>query len=174
MKAKFIITLFLALLFNVLVGNAIASVTGFNPFVCTALLFSLSFIPGLIPTGASAMSLLSEIWTGELLKKFRLTIAGSFLERIASRNELVKNNTVHLVDIGADPDVLINNTTYPIPSNFRDDTDVPIGLDKFDSTNTNISDDELQALPYDKEGSVISQHNEVLEEKILTKAAHSL
>jgi len=120
----------------------------------------------------SMASLLKELWTGEIIKKFRHT--GEFLSRIPSRNEFVNNNTIHLVDIGADPEVLINNTTYPIEINFREDEDVPIGLDKFDTTNTAVSDDELYALPYDKKGSVADNHREVLEEKTADKAAHSL
>lgn len=171
MKTKFILSLLFTLLVSVIGGNAIASVTGFNPLVCSGAMFGLSLIPGLMPDGASAMGLLRELWTGELLKKFRHE--GSWLSRIPNRSDLVINNTIHLVDIGADPEVLINNTTYPIPVNLRTDSDVPIGLDKFDTENTAVSDDELQGLPYDKPGSVINQHNETLEEKTAEKAAHS-
>ncbi len=172
MKTKFVLSLLLSLLVSIVVGAAIAPFLGIPTFICVAVLLTLSFIPLREPSGSLSMSVLSEIWTGELLKRFRFD--GTWLGRISSRGDLVKNNTVHIVDIGADPDVLINNTTYPIPSTFRDDTDVPIGLDKFDSSNTNISDDELYALPYDKKGSVIDQHNETLAEKVLIKSAHSI
>lgn len=47
-------------------------------------------------------------------------------------------------------------------------------LDKFDTTNTTITDDELHALPYNKENSVADQHREVLEETTVEKALHSL
>lgn len=172
MKSKFILSLLFTLLVSVLGGNIVASVTGFDAMICSGSLFTLSMIPGILPTGASAMGLLREMWTGELLKKFRHD--GSWMSRIPKRNDLVINNTIHLIDIGADPEVLINNTTYPIPINLREDTDIPIGLDKFDTENTAITDDELQGLPYDKPGSVINQHNEVLEEKTAKKSAHSL
>jgi hypothetical protein len=98
----------------------------------------------------------------------------SFLSRITSQNQYVNNNTIHLVDIGADPDVLVNNTTYPIAGAQRTDVDLAIALDKFDTENTIITDDELYALPYDKSGSVIEQHREVLEEKTAEKSIHSL
>ncbi|NJM13978.1 MAG: hypothetical protein HC896_00085 [Bacteroidales bacterium] len=115
---------------------------------------------------------MKELWTGELLEKFRHE--GEFLSRIANRNDYVNNNAIHMADIGADPEVLVNNTTYPIEVASREDTDVSIALDKFDTTNTRITDDELYALPYDKNGSVLQQHREVLEEKTASKAAHSL
>ncbi len=131
----------------------------------------LSIAPIQIP-GTAFMALQKELWTGELIKHFRHDAV--FLSRIASRNNYVQNNAIHLVDLGADPNVLINNTTYPINSVGRTDEDVVISLDKFDTENTIITDDELYALPYDKPGSVIEQHRAVLEERTSEKAAHSL
>ena len=136
---------------------------------------TLSVVHTIVPwqfTGLSFMSLQTELWTGELIKKFRHD--AMFLSRIGNRNQYVKNNAIHLVDLGADPAVLINNTTYPISSAQRTDADVVISLDKFDTENTLITDDELQAIPYDKPGSVIEQHRAVLEEKTAEKSAHSL
>ena len=118
------------------------------------------------------MGILKELWTGELIKNFRHE--AEFLSRIANRNDFVNNNAIHMADIGADPEVLVNNTTYPIETAGREDSDIVIALDKFDTTNTKITDDELYALPYDKGGSVLEQHREVLEEKTAEKAAHSL
>lgn len=118
------------------------------------------------------MGLLVELWTGEILKNFRHT--NSFLGRIARKDSMVNKNAIHFVDIGVDPKVLVNNTTYPIPSAQRTDEDIVIALDKFETENTIITDDELYALPYDKPGSVINQHRETLEEYTAEKAAHSL
>ena len=118
------------------------------------------------------MALLKEMWTGELIKHFRHE--NEFLSKIASRNDYVNNNAIHLADMGADPEVLINNTTYPIPVTARTDEDIAIALDKFDTKNTKITEDEIYALPYDKKGSVISQHREVLEEKTGEKSLHAL
>lgn len=124
-----------------------------------------------MPTMAMA-GVLKELWTGELISKFRHE--GSFMQRIPSANQYVNNDVIHLADIGADPEVLINNTTYPIGSVSRTDDDVTISLDKYDTTNTAIKDDELYALPYDKEGSVIRQHRETLEESTIEKSLHAL
>ena len=130
----------------------------------------LSMLPA-IP-GVAFMGLQVELWTGELIKGFRSS--SGFLSRIGSKDQYVVNNTIHLAQIGVDPKVLINNTTYPIASAVREDSDVPIGLDKFDTENTIITDDELHGLPYDKPGSVIEQHREVLQESTADKAIHSL
>jgi hypothetical protein len=116
--------------------------------------------------------LLRDLWTGELISHFRHE--GEFLSRVPGANNFVNNNSINLADMGVDPAVLINNTTYPIASAQRADTPIVIALDKFDTENTIITDDELYALPYDKKGSVLTQHRAVLEEKTLEKSLHSL
>lgn len=124
------------------------------------------------PKASLTAGLYPELWTGELVDKFRHK--KSWLSLIPRRDDLVKNNTIHLVDVGVDPNVLINNTTYPIPSSQRTDADIALTLDKFDSENTRITDDELYNLPYDKEGSVMQDHRIALEDKTAVKSAHSL
>lgn len=113
-----------------------------------------------------------ELWTGELIKKF--TLDGRWLSEVPRRDEFVNNNVIHLVDLGADPEVLLNNTTYPIEVVARVDEDVPIALDKIETVNTPITRDELYALPYDKKGSVIESHRLGLEEFAMIKSAHAL
>ncbi len=116
--------------------------------------------------------LLTDLWTGELLSHFRND--ATFLSRIPSADQFVNKDVIHLADMGADPAVLINNNTYPIASAQRTDLDIAISLDKLETENTIITDDELYALPYDKEGSVVRQHREVLEEKAGEKSLHAL
>lgn len=118
------------------------------------------------------MAVLKELWTGELIKKFRYE--GLFLSRIKSDDDKVNNNVIHMAQIGADPAVLVNNTAYPIAIAQRTDEDVAISLDKFDTANTAVTRDELHGLPYDKGVSVIEQHKEALTEKTADKAVHSI
>jgi len=170
MKTRILFSVLLALIVSVFSGGAVAFVTGLPTYETIGALFGLSQMPGM-SQGLRA-GVLVEVWTGELLKRFRHE--HDFLSRIPKRNEFVNKNAIHMADLGADPDVLINNTAYPIASAQRTDEDIIIALDKFETTNTIITDDELYGLPYDKKGSVITQHNEVLEEKTAKKAAHSL
>ncbi|KQC31713.1 hypothetical protein AAY42_10065 [Flagellimonas eckloniae] len=115
---------------------------------------------------------LNEMAEKELIKHFRHK--GTWLERVPSKNKWVNNDVIKLTEIGADPDVLINNNTYPIPISSRTDDSVAISLYKYDTENTRITDDEVYALPYDKAGSVQEQHRETLEEKTEEHALHSL
>lgn len=124
------------------------------------------------PTTAFAAVAKKELAERELIKHFRHS--GTWLERVPSKNQWVGNDVIKLNEIGADPDVLINNNTYPIAVAQRTDTSTAISLFKYDTTNTKITDDELYALPYDKPGSVQQQHRETLEEHTQQHALHSL
>jgi hypothetical protein len=162
------------LLLSVLVAAGAEYALGIHPAITFTGMMGLSILQSVVPMpqGVSFMAIQTELWTGELIKNFRHE--HMFLSRISNRNQYVNKNAIHMVDIGADPAVLVNNTTYPINSAQRTDSDIVISLDKFDTENTIITDDELYALPYDKPGSVIEQHRAVLEEKTAEKAVHSL
>lgn len=115
---------------------------------------------------------LNELAEKELIKHFRHV--GTWLERVPSKNQWVGNDVIRLNEIGADPNVLINNNTYPIAVATRADGNVAISLFKYDTENTAITEDELYALPYDKIGSVQEQHRETLEQATQRHALHSL
>lgn len=123
-------------------------------------------------TTAMAAVAKKELAEKELIKHFRHK--GTWLERVPSKNKWVGNDVIKLNEIGADPEVLINNNTYPITVSSRTDTSTAISLFKYDTTNTKITDDELYGLPYDKLGSVQQQHRETLEDSTQEHALHSL
>jgi len=125
-----------------------------------------------VPTLAFAVVAKNELREKELIKHFRHK--GKWLETIPSRNKWVNNDVIKINVEGIDPEVLIDNNTYPISKAQRVDDSIVIALHKYDTTNTVVTDDELYALPYDKPGSVQRQHREVLEEKTEEHALHSL
>jgi hypothetical protein len=134
--------------------------------------FVTSSLEGAGSTTAFAAVAKKELAERELIKHFRH--GGTWLERVPSKNQWVGNDVIKLNEIGADPEVLINNTTYPIAVSQRTDISTAISLFKYDTTNTKITDDELYGLPYDKDGSVQQQHRETLEEHTQEHALHSL
>jgi len=130
----------------------------------------------LIPRGADGLKadLFPEVWTGEMVKAFRHDDAAQFLEGIPDYSQYAENDVIHLVDVGADPDVLINNTTYPIPVQELPDADIAISLDKFQTKATKVTDDEIHAIKHDKMSSVIERHRSVITENKHDKAIHAL
>lgn len=117
------------------------------------------------------MGLHKEVWTGEMIRRF--THEGTFLQAVPDYSRYVDNNVIHLVDAGAKPEVLINNTTYPIAIQELTDSDVAISLDKFQTKATPITDDELHAISYKKIEHVVTSHRESLQETTGDKAAHA-
>lgn len=57
---------------------------------------------------------------------------------------------IHFVNIGGDPTVLVNNTSYPLEIEELEDGDKAVTLDKYQTKPTRITDDELYSLSYDK------------------------
>lgn len=165
---KKFVNFLLAFLFIGISGYALGSTAGQD--VVTNSLEILQ--NGAAPTLAFAAVAKNELAEKELIKHFRHS--GTWLERVPSKNQWVGNDVIKLNEIGADPEVLINNNTYPIAVSQRTDTSTAISLFKYDTTNTKITDDELYALPYDKPGSVQEQHRETLEERTQEHALHSL
>lgn len=127
-----------------------------------------------LPKGAALGGVYTEVWTGELVKQLRGGMTASFLDGVSDYSAAVNNEVVHLVDVGGDPDVLINNTTYPIAAQELEDGDIALGLDKFQTKKTPVSDDQLFAISYDKMGSVIERHGDAITIAKFKKAAHAL
>lgn len=118
------------------------------------------------------MGVKREIWTGEAVRAF--THSGEFLAEIPDQSRLVDNDVIHLVDLGVKPDVLINNTAYPIAIQESADGDITISLDKFQTLQTEVSDDDLESSSIQIIQEKNQDHIEALEETTGDKAAHSL
>ena len=120
-----------------------------------------------------------EIWTDVLVEDFRTTEEASFLSEIPDESQYVtatrgENDVINLVDVGVDPEVLINNTTYPIGVTDQNDTNIPISLDKYQTRATGVSDDEIQYIAYDKIRLVQRKHKNTVMKVKHAKATHAL
>lgn len=115
-----------------------------------------------------------EMWTGELVKTLRAGQEGTFLDGVPDQSSIAENDVIHLVDVGVDPDVLVNNTSYPIAVQELSDGDIAISLDKFQTKVTPITDDELYASSYDKMARVKESHANAINDAKFTKSAHAL
>lgn len=165
----------MAVVFNCVMGALFASLLGIHPAVGAVAMNVLALLAGsLSPAGALRAGVLTEIWTGELVKSLRSGLEGTWLDGVPDQSSVVNNDVIHLVDVGVDPDVLVNNTTYPIPLQELPDGDIAISLDKFQTKVTPITDDELYALSYDKMARVKESHSNALNDSKFTKAAHAL
>lgn len=162
------------LLFNAVTGATFASVLGLSPMTGAVGMNVVAVLAGTMPQGVLRAGVFTEIWTGELVKALRSGLEGSWLDGVPDQSSITNNDVIHLVDVGVDPDVLVNNTTYPIPLQALDDKDIAVKLDKFQTKVTPITDDELYAVSYDKMARVKESHGNALNDSKFAKAAHAL
>ena len=163
------------MLFNIMMGVVLASFLGIDSaYGATGGAVIPMMLGGFMPGGALMEGVFTEVWTGELVKRLNAGLQATFLNGIPDYSANVNNEVIHLVDVGGDPDVLVNNTTYPIPVQDLTDGDIAIGLDKFQTKATRVTDDELYAISYDKFGSVVDRHREAIVTVKYKKFAHAL
>ena len=165
-----------AVMFNCVMGAIVAMSVGIDAAWGATAMNGVGITMGFVPSvqGVLREGIYTEIWTGELIGKLRSGLEGSWLDGIPDQSSIVENDTIHLIKVGVDPDVLINNTTYPIPLQALDDADVAIKLDKFQTKRTPVTDDELYAISYDKMVRVKESHGNAINDSKFAKAAHSL
>ena len=163
------------MLFNIMMGVVLASFLGIDSaYGATGGAVIPMMLGSFMPGGALMEGVFTEVWTGELVKRLNAGLQATFLNGIPDYSANVNNEVIHLVDVGGDPDVLVNNTTYPIPVQDLTDGDIAIGLDKFQTKATRVTDDELYAISYDKFGSVVDRHREAIVTVKYKKFAHAL
>lgn len=164
-----------AVLVNCVMGSTLAAVVGLDPLAgAVGLNVVAATVGNVVPAGSLRAGVYTEIWTGELVKYLRRGLEATFLDGIPDSSSIVNNDVIHLVEVGVDPDVLINNTTYPIPLQALDDADIAIQLDKFQTKVTPVTDDELYAISYDKMSRVKESHGNAINDSKFAKAAHAL
>jgi hypothetical protein len=178
MRTKLILSIFFSLLVSVLGGTGIAMAMGCAPLPVVSGLAALSMLP-LNTSGVAMAGVLKEMWTGKVVEEFSNLEKDSFLQGIEDCSRYVsavgdETQVIHLVYMGVSPDVLINNTTYPIPEQELGEEDIVITLDKYVTKQTPITDDELYALTYDKIATVKGKHGKSIARNKIKKAIHSL
>ncbi len=167
---KKILSIIMALMAVAIFTTGVSAATGWNPILVGTGATALSFI-SLGQTGLAFAGLNKEIWLPEVKEGFYAD--DMFLSEARDMTAFVDNNKIHLAEAGVNPNVLVNNTTYPIPVSQRGDTPLEISLDTYDTENTLIRNIEVAELSYDKRASVIYGHRQALKMQFMEKAIHA-
>lgn len=125
------------------------------------------------------MGILREMWTGRIQRFLTNADKNNFLIGLQDYSPLVKDvgneaQAIHLLDIGVLPEVLINNTTYPIDIVDQAASDIIIQLDKYQTKVTPITDDEAYASTYEKIQVTVNRHGLAIRIAKYKKAIHAL
>ncbi len=117
------------------------------------------------------MAIEKQIWVDVLMEGFYPD--RSFLQRSVDMSALVEYNKINLAEAGVDPNVLIDNNVFPVPTAQRADSPLELALHTFDTENTVVRNIEEKELSYDKMASVIRSHKNALYAKTAHYAAHN-
>lgn len=175
---KFLL-LICAIALNCITGAFGAVTLGIAPLYGVAALNGVSILSGacggFAPSGVLMAGLYPEVWTGFMSKAFRTDPEGlGWYTKIRSFDQHVEKDVIHFINIGGDPTVLVNNTSYPLQIEDLEDGDKVVSLDKYQTKPTRLTDDELYGLGYDKKASVIERHTESISEKKYSRAIHAI
>jgi hypothetical protein len=160
---------------NFAIGAIVAGFAGVPPVAGGLIMNGISAVSQSFEIQGLRAGVYTEVWTGEMINAFRTSVESiGWLNKIRSYDQYANNDVIHFVNIGGDPTVLINNSTYPLGIETLTDADKSISLDKYQTKPTSITDDELHAISYDKMASVIERHRDSINEKKYSKALHAL
>jgi hypothetical protein len=124
-----------------------------------------------------------EIWLGRIIQNLDKSDIATFLEGIAEVNadvtqvnkgELSETNIIFVPSTDFEVEVLINNTTYPIPVQVYADGTIQITLDKYQTKVVTLSDDDIIGAAYDKIDVVTKNLVRSLLVNRYKKAIHSI
>ena len=168
MKKKFNLGNFL---YNTMVALMFVAVSGFTIIpVMGASLLAGSVMSAVSDTGVLFAGIQKEIWTDILMEGFYPK--GDFLSWSRDMSDLVEYDTLNLAEAGADPDLLIDNTVYPITAAPRTDVPKTIVLRTLDTNSTIVRNLEAMEVSYNKMDSVVRGHRNVLQKGSIQLAAH--
>lgn len=98
----------------------------------------------------------------------------SWLNELTSMDHMVEYNKINLSQVGADPEVVKDNATWPLTPTTRTDSGVELPLATFDTKPTHVSNVEELETSYDKCQSVVAQHVSALRTKAMLSAAYNI
>lgn len=83
-------------------------------------------------------------------------------------------NVIHIPRTSFNPDVLLNNTAYPLAVQAYTDDETVVSLDKYQTKPTSISDDKIIGAAYAVIDPATKSHTNAINTKKYNKAAHAI
>jgi len=124
-----------------------------------------------------------EVWVGRVERNLQTTDKAEWLDGVAEISSPIvvmgegtqtEKNLINIPTTDFEVEVLINNTTYPIPVQEYDDDTIVVALDKLQSKVTTITDDQAMGASYDMIDEVTKGHTESISRTKYVKAAHAI
>lgn len=124
-----------------------------------------------------------EVWLQRVRSLFTTQDQAPWLDGVEELNTAVievlpgsisELNEIHIPISDFDPEVLLNNTTYPIALQAYDDDTVTIRLDKYQTKVTTLTDDQIIGASYNVIDPATGRHVKAITKTKYKKAIHSI
>ncbi|WP_282635708.1 hypothetical protein [Sphingobacterium thalpophilum] len=121
-----------------------------------------------------------EAWQSRVREQLSTSHQADFLDGIPELDAaimvdpLTDQNTIHVPLETFTPDVLLNNTTYPMEVQEHEDGSKTVNLDKYQTKPTKITEDAALGASYDKIDSATKGHVKAINRTKFKKAIHAL
>ncbi len=124
-----------------------------------------------------------EIWENRVIQNLKSNDEAPWLEGVSELSASVQvinegaaseQNKIYVAETDFDVDVLINNSTYPIPVQKYEDGTIEITLDKLQTKVTTLSDDQCIGASYNKIDAVTKGHTRSIKVSKYMKAIHAI
>lgn len=155
-----------AIILNALIGIVIAFVFGFSPVLGAIGVNLIGIAMAFVKMKAGMVlwdGLAQEVWLSDVMQNFYPD--NHFLSAVRDLSSLVDNHAINLAEVGADPDVLVNNNVWPIPYTVAADTPLQILLKTYDTTSTVVRNAIAIEQAYDQRAIYVRKHQAALLKK---------
>lgn len=124
-----------------------------------------------------------EVWLARVETNLRATDEAPWLDGVEELDTAVlemgsgsagESNVIHIPTSDFEPNVLINNSSYPIALQAYTDDTVTIQLDKYQTEVTTLSDDQIIGASYRRIDNATRSHTLALLKSKYAKAIHAL
>ncbi len=112
-----------------------------------------------------------SVWEKEFIKDF--FPSSTFLKEAEDKSSMVDNDKIHLAELGVDPEVLINNNSFPIGIVEGTDTPREILLETMSTVNTVVREINKAARAQNLRKEYMAPHKRNMMLKYLERAAWS-
>lgn len=165
-----------AIVYNFLVGFFIALILGCQSIMSFAMCGILVNVCGIVQANITAKNglalfdgLAAQVWISDVTQQFYPD--NHFLSAVRDLSSLVDANTINLADAGADPEVLVNNTVYPIGIVDASDYPLAIPLKTYDTKNSVVRNAVAIELAYDQRALYVGKHQKAMLKRMGMDAA---
>lgn len=124
----------------------------------------------------------AEVWSKRVIQNLNNQNVAPWMDGIPELDTTVAEmgsgeasemNVIHIPRTNFNPEVLVNNTAYPIALQAYTDDEVVVALDKYQSLVTTLSDDKIIGASYDVIDPATNGHVRSINTKKFRKAIHA-